>query len=73
MKKQEIIKDLDERIKASIQIIDAVKNGQQNIYFKTQKAKQLAIKYQEGFVWGLELAKDYLENYLDKREEDVKN
>ena len=66
MTKQEIIKDFDERIKASKQIIDAIKNGQQDMYFKTQKAKQLAIEYQDGFVLGLEIAKDYLENYLDK-------
>ena len=66
MTKQEIIKDFDERIKASRQIIEAIKNGKQDIYFNTQKAKQLAIEYQKGFAWGLELAKDYLENYLDK-------
>ena len=64
MTKQEIIKEFDERINTTKQVIESIKNGERA--YKSKTAKAFELNFQAGFKLGLELAKDYLENYLDK-------
>lgn len=62
MTKKEIIKELKERIEFTNKRIEIDKLG-----LKT-KENLKGISFQEGYAYGLEVAIDYLENWLNKGE-----
>lgn len=64
MSKDEIIQEFDERITGLSKVIDDIRTGKQDKYYKTQKEKDKATYYQLGFIEAMRVAKDYLENYL---------
>ena len=64
MNKEEIIKEFDERIKKANELIERINRGEQDKYLRTKKARETVKNFQYGFINGMKIAKDYLENYL---------
>lgn len=70
MKKEEIIKEFENRVDCLSKIIDDIKTGKQDIYYKTQKEKDKAIYYQLGFIEAMRVAINYV-NFLDDKNNDT--
>ena len=70
MTKEEIIKEFENRIDCLSKIIDDIKTGKQDVYYKTQKEKDKAIYYQLGFIEAMRVAIDYV-GFLEDKNNDT--